>query len=108
MLSPKWPAEQLYKLQFASRLVNSDSCVSYQMECLRSVLTIAGRAVERDAPQRMAILVGRLREAFVQPGLSAQTRKTLLELLELHASGWQLNLAQQLYYFPYTSLEHRK
>lgn len=79
-----------------------------EMECLRSVLTIAGRAVERDAPQRMAILVGRLREAFVQPGLSAQTRKTLLELLELHASGWQLNLAQQLYYFPYTSLEHRK
>lgn len=79
-----------------------------EMECLRSVLTIAGRAVERDAPQRMASLVGRLREAFVQPGLSAQARKTLLELLELHASGWQLNLAQQLYYFPYTSLEHRK
>lgn len=79
-----------------------------EMECLRSVLTIAGRAVERDAPQRMATLVGRLREAFVQPGLSAQARKTLLELLELHASGWQLNLAQQLYYFPYTSLEHRK
>ncbi|KAH9364990.1 hypothetical protein HPB48_015319 [Haemaphysalis longicornis] len=77
------------------------------MECLRSVLTIAGRAVERDAPQRMATLVGRLRQAFVQPGLSAQARKTLLELIELHASGWQLNLAQQLYYFPYTSLEHR-
>lgn len=79
-----------------------------EMECLRSVLTIAGKAVERDAPQRMATLVGRLREAFVQPGLSAQARKTLLELIELHASGWQLNLAQQLYYFPYTSLEHRK
>lgn len=79
-----------------------------EMECLRSVLTIAGRAVERDAPQRMATLVGRLRQAFVQPGLSAQARKTLLELIELHASGWQLNLAQQLYYFPYTSLEHRK
>lgn len=79
-----------------------------EMECLRSVLTIAGRAVERDAPQRMAALVGQLRHAFVQPGLSAQARKTLLELIELHASGWQLNLAQQLYYFPYTSLEHRK
>lgn len=82
--------------------------LALQMECLRSVLTIAGRAVERDAPQRMATLVGRLRQAFVQPGLSAQARKTLLELIELHASGWQLNLAQQLYYFPYTSLEHRK
>lgn len=80
----------------------------FQMECLRSVLTIAGKAVQRDAPQRMAALVSHMREAFVQQCLSANGRKVLLELLELHASGWQLNLPQRLYYFPYTSLEHRK
>lgn len=83
-------------------------CNPTEMECLRSVLTIAGKAVQRDAPQRMAALVSHMREAFVQQCLSAHGRKVLLELLELHASGWQLNLPQRLYYFPYTSLEHRK
>lgn len=78
-----------------------------QLECLRSVLTIAGKAVERDAPQRMATLVSHMRDAFVQPCLPAQGRKTLLELLELHASGWELKLPQTLYYFPYTSLDRK-
>ncbi|KAK8772238.1 MIF4G domain-containing protein-like [Amblyomma americanum] len=73
-----------------------------QMECLRSVLTIAGEGIERCAPQRMETLVQRLREAFLLPDLSAQARKTLLEVIELRASGWQFNLAQELYHFPYT------
>ncbi|XP_064477918.1 MIF4G domain-containing protein-like isoform X2 [Ornithodoros turicata] len=76
-----------------------------EMECLRSVLTISGKLLERESGQRMLMLVSAMRNAFLLPTLAAQIRKTLLELIELHASGWQFSLPQRAYHFPYTSIE---
>ncbi|XP_077485251.1 MIF4G domain-containing protein B-like [Amblyomma americanum] len=69
-----------------------------EMECLRSVLTSTGKAIEHVDPDLMKSLVQRMREALLEPELSALGRKTLLQLIELRASGWQLNRAQQKYY----------
>ncbi|XP_013781827.1 MIF4G domain-containing protein-like [Limulus polyphemus] len=82
------------------------NCVA-EIECLRSVLTSVGRQLQLDSPQRMRQLVSLMRDAFINPSISSQIRKTLLELVELHASQWQLDLPQSMYYFPYTSMERK-
>ncbi|XP_049515222.1 CBP80/20-dependent translation initiation factor isoform X2 [Dermacentor silvarum] len=69
-----------------------------QIECLRSALKTAGKTAERAAPARMAALVACLRDEFLTPDASAETRLTLLELIELRASGWKFSAQQQLYY----------
>ncbi|GIX81620.1 MIF4G domain-containing protein [Caerostris darwini] len=71
---------------------------------LRKMLSSVGKQLEADCAQRMQQMVINLRDAFINPSINAQIRKTLLELIELHASGWQLDLPQTLYYFPYTRL----
>ncbi|GFS41867.1 MIF4G domain-containing protein [Nephila pilipes] len=71
---------------------------------LRKMLSSVGKQLEADCSQRMQLLVINLRDAFINPSINAQIRKTLLELIELHASGWQLDLPQTMYYFPYTRL----
>ncbi|XP_072145111.1 uncharacterized protein [Dermacentor andersoni] len=74
-------------------------CVFFsEMECLRWVLTAAGSAMEATVPWLMTMLTGRMRSAFMQSGVSAKARYTLLELIELRASGWQPNAAQVQYY----------
>ncbi|XP_075538665.1 uncharacterized protein LOC142573048 [Dermacentor variabilis] len=79
-----------------------------EMECLRSVVTAAGKAMERVAPHVMCALMARLRDAFLEPGTSARSRKVLLELIELRASGWQLrSAAQQMYYHPGRTFQSR-
>lgn len=78
-----------------------------EIECLRSMLTTVGRQLENDAPQRMQQIVTLLRDAFINPSISSQIRKTILELVELHASQWHLDLPQSMYYFPYTSVDRR-
>ncbi|XP_075527338.1 MIF4G domain-containing protein B-like isoform X1 [Dermacentor variabilis] len=69
-----------------------------QIECIRSALKTAGMTAERAAPARMAALVACMRDEFSTPDASAETRLALLELLELHASGWKFSAQQQLYY----------
>ncbi|XP_070388600.1 MIF4G domain-containing protein B-like [Dermacentor albipictus] len=79
-----------------------------EMECLRSAVTAAGKAMERVAPHVMYALMARLRDAFLEPGTSARSRKVLLELIELRASGWQLkSAAQQMYYHPGRTFQSR-
>lgn len=75
-----------------------------EIEILRKMLSTVGRQLESDCSQRMQQLVINLRDAFINPSINAQIRKTLLEVIELHASNWQLDLSQTLYYFPYTRL----
>ncbi|XP_035232104.1 MIF4G domain-containing protein A-like isoform X2 [Stegodyphus dumicola] len=75
-----------------------------EIEVLRRMLVTVGKQLEADAPQRMQHMVSNLRDAFVNPSINAQIRKILLEVIELHASNWQLDLPQTLYYFPYTRL----
>uniref|UniRef100_A0A1W7RA70 MIF4G domain-containing protein n=1 Tax=Hadrurus spadix TaxID=141984 RepID=A0A1W7RA70_9SCOR len=78
-----------------------------EIECLRSLLTIIGKQLEIDSFQRMQQIVALMRDAFIDPSISAQVRKTLLELVELHANEWRLDLPQSMYYFPYTSLDRK-
>ncbi|XP_075740309.1 MIF4G domain-containing protein A-like [Rhipicephalus microplus] len=82
------------------RLVMNSPQLDYEakVECLRRALTTAGEAAERGAPARMAALVDCLRDAFLSSDVPEEARLTLLELLELRASGWKLSLQQQLYY----------
>ncbi|XP_075740291.1 uncharacterized protein LOC142786469 isoform X1 [Rhipicephalus microplus] len=68
------------------------------VECLRRALTTAGEAAERGAPARMAALVTCLRDAFLSSDVPEDDRLTLLELMELRASGWKLSPEQQLSY----------
>ncbi|GBN61585.1 hypothetical protein AVEN_47842-1 [Araneus ventricosus] len=75
-----------------------------EVAILRKMLSSVGQQLEADCSQRMEQLVLNLRDAFIYPSINAQIRKTLLELIELHASGWQQDLPQKLYYFPYTQL----
>ncbi|XP_076310089.1 MIF4G domain-containing protein-like isoform X1 [Tachypleus tridentatus] len=84
----------------------SVTCLA-EIECLRFVLTSIGQQLEQDSPQRMQHLVAHMRDAFINPSISAQIRKALLELVELHASKWQLDLPQSMYYFPYTSVDRK-
>ncbi|GFW47741.1 MIF4G domain-containing protein [Trichonephila clavipes] len=63
---------------------------------LRKMLSSVGKQLEADCAQRMQQLVINLRDAFINPSINAQIRKTLLELIELHASGWQLDLPQTI------------
>ncbi|KAL3252926.1 hypothetical protein MRX96_054734 [Rhipicephalus microplus] len=69
-----------------------------KVECLRRALTTAGEAAERGAPARMAALVACLRDAFLSSDVPEDDRLTLLELIELRASGWKLSPEQQLSY----------
>lgn len=71
-----------------------------EIECLFFVLTSIGRDLENELPQRMHQLVGAVRDAFVNPSLASFIRKTLLQLIELQASNWQLTTPAVTYYYP--------
>ncbi|XP_075534175.1 uncharacterized protein LOC142567959 isoform X2 [Dermacentor variabilis] len=66
-----------------------------QMECLKSALTAAGKAMEKAEPHLMQAVMRELRDAYYNPETSEHSRKVLLELIELHASGWQLKPSTQ-------------
>jgi len=72
-----------------------------EVECLFIVLTQIGRDLEVETPGQMSLLLACLREAFLQlPAVSGQVRKTLLQLIELQAAGWQLPAQAVMYYYP--------
>uniref|UniRef100_A0A646QFT0 MIF4G n=1 Tax=Hemiscolopendra marginata TaxID=943146 RepID=A0A646QFT0_9MYRI len=71
-----------------------------EIECLFFVLTSIGRDLENELPQRMHQLVAAVRDAFVNPSIPSFIRKTLLQLIELHASNWQLTTPAVTYYYP--------
>ncbi|KAL3252831.1 hypothetical protein MRX96_054742 [Rhipicephalus microplus] len=70
----------------------------WYVECLRRALTTAGEAAERGAPACLAALVACLQDAFLSSDVPKDDRLTLLELIELRASGWKLSREQQLSY----------
>merc|ERR1711864_172 len=72
-----------------------------EVECLFIVLTHIGRDLEVETPGQMGLILACLREAFLQlPAVSGQVRKTLLQLIELQAAGWQLPAQSVMYYYP--------
>ncbi|KAK9872892.1 hypothetical protein WA026_020245 [Henosepilachna vigintioctopunctata] len=81
------------------------SCVSLpikylsETECLFFVLTSIGRDLEAELPQQLEQLLASVRDGFLTASTPA-VRRTLLQLIELHASNWQLAGSSVLYYYP--------
>ncbi|XP_035782045.1 uncharacterized protein LOC118461156 isoform X3 [Anopheles albimanus] len=72
-----------------------------EIECLFFVLTCIGRDLEMHLPQQLESLLAGVRDAFLNSAASAPAiRRTLLQLIELQASHWQLPGNTVLYYYP--------
>ncbi|XP_018573669.1 CBP80/20-dependent translation initiation factor [Anoplophora glabripennis] len=74
-------------------------CLS-ETECLFFVLTSIGRDLEAELPQQLEQLLASVRDGFLASAGSTSVRRTLLQLIELHASNWQLPGSSVLYYYP--------
>ncbi|XP_073824573.1 uncharacterized protein [Musca autumnalis] len=74
-----------------------------EIECLFYVLTCIGQDLEMQLPQQLELLLSMIRDAFLNASDSAPAiRRTLLQLIELQASHWQLPGNTVLYYYPST------
>ncbi|KAG5674773.1 hypothetical protein PVAND_004723 [Polypedilum vanderplanki] len=72
-----------------------------EIECLFFVLTCIGRDLEIHLPQQLESLLINVRDAFLNSSASQPAiRRTLLQLIELQASKWQLSGNTVLYYYP--------
>ncbi|XP_060653229.1 uncharacterized protein LOC132789305 isoform X2 [Drosophila nasuta] len=70
-----------------------------EIECLFYVLTCIGQDMEQQLPQQLELLMSLVRDAFLNAGdAAAAIRRTLLQLIELKASHWQLPGNTVLYY----------
>lgn len=74
-------------------------CLS-ETECLFFVLTSIGRDLEAELPQQLEQLLVSVRDGFLSNTCTPEVRRTLLQLIELHASNWQLSGSSVLYYYP--------
>jgi len=71
-----------------------------EVECLFMVLTHIGRDLHQEAPGQMGLLLSCLRDSFLHTTAGPAVRKTLLQLIELQAAGWQLPAPAVMYYYP--------
>lgn len=71
-----------------------------ETECLFFVLASIGRDLENELPSQLEQLLVSIRDGFLATAGSPVIRKTLLQLIELHASNWQLPGSSVLYYYP--------
>lgn len=71
-----------------------------EIECLFIVLTSIGRDLQNEFPSRMQSLISGVRDAFLATSTPQAVRKTLLQLIELNASNWQLKSQAVTYYYP--------
>ncbi|KAL0838576.1 hypothetical protein ABMA28_016672 [Loxostege sticticalis] len=69
-------------------------------ENLFFVLTYIGRDLESQLPGDLERLLTGVRDAFLNTAAAPSIRRTLLQLIELHASRWQLPGCAVLYYYP--------
>lgn len=76
--------------------------VKFQTENLFFVLTYIGRDLETQLPGDLENLLAAVRDAFLNTTATPSISKTLLQLIELHASHWQLPGGAVLYYYPTT------
>ncbi|XP_037796441.1 CBP80/20-dependent translation initiation factor-like isoform X3 [Penaeus monodon] len=71
-----------------------------ETECLFFVLTGLGKDIEVELPHQMAKVMGAARDAFLTTVRVPAVRKTLLQLIEMHAARWQLPAPAVMYYYP--------
>ncbi|XP_034251640.1 CBP80/20-dependent translation initiation factor isoform X2 [Thrips palmi] len=74
-----------------------------EMECLFFVLSSIGKDLEIELPTRMNAVLAGVRDAFLTSAAIPAIRKTLLQLIELHAAQWQLPAPAIMYYYPATN-----
>lgn len=88
----------LIKLCFSIKKCNE--CL-FQIECLFFVLTCIGKDLEAQLPQQLEGLLTAVRDGFLNSqNAPPAIRRTLLQLIELQASRWQLPGNTVLYYYP--------
>ncbi|KZC13320.1 PREDICTED: CBP80/20-dependent translation initiation factor [Dufourea novaeangliae] len=72
-----------------------------ETDCLFFVLTCIGKDLDTELPAQLQQLLGSLRDAFLaEDTILPPVRKTLLQLIELHAAHWQLPAPAVVYYYP--------
>ncbi|XP_042239726.1 CBP80/20-dependent translation initiation factor-like isoform X12 [Homarus americanus] len=71
-----------------------------ETECLFFVLTGVGKDIEVELPHQMARVMSAARDAFLTTVRVPAVRKTLLQLIEMHAARWQLPAPAVMYYYP--------
>ncbi|XP_066998065.2 CBP80/20-dependent translation initiation factor isoform X2 [Anabrus simplex] len=69
-----------------------------ETDTLFFVLTSIGRDLEQELPTKLQQLLSNIRDAFLTANASPAVKKTLLQLIELHASKWQLPASAVMYY----------
>ncbi|GLH00182.1 Uncharacterized protein GBIM_06631 [Gryllus bimaculatus] len=69
-----------------------------ETDSLFFVLTSVGRDLEQELPGKLQQLLSSIRDAFLTTGSTPAVKKTLLQLIELHASKWQLPASAVMYY----------
>ncbi|XP_011494923.1 PREDICTED: uncharacterized protein LOC105359882 [Ceratosolen solmsi marchali] len=72
-----------------------------EMNSLFFILTCIGKDLATELPTQLQQLLGGVRDAFLnEDTTSPAVRKTLLQLIELHAAHWQLPATAVVYYYP--------
>ncbi|XP_050720505.1 CBP80/20-dependent translation initiation factor-like isoform X5 [Eriocheir sinensis] len=71
-----------------------------ETECLFFVLTGVGKDIEVELPHQMSRVMTAARDAFLTTVRVPAVRKTLLQLIEMHAARWQLPAPAVMYYYP--------
>lgn len=69
-----------------------------ETDSLFFVLTSIGRDLENELPGQISVLLASVRDAFLKTATIPAVKKTLLQLIELHASRWQLPAPAVMYY----------
>ncbi|XP_016838544.1 transcriptional regulator ovo isoform X1 [Nasonia vitripennis] len=72
-----------------------------EANCLFYILTCVGKDLAMELPAQLQQLLGSVRDAFLnEDNTPPAVRKTLLQLIELHAAHWQLPAPAVVYYYP--------
>ena len=72
-----------------------------ETDCLFFILTCIGKDLDIELPAQLQQLLGSVRDAFLAEDTTLPAvRKTLLQLIELHAAHWQLPAPAVAYYYP--------
>lgn len=78
---------------------------SRQTNCLFFILTCIGKDLDAELPAQLQQLLGSVRDAFLAEETTTlpPVKRTLLQLIELHAAHWQLPAPAVVYYYPSNS-----
>ncbi|XP_029164279.1 CBP80/20-dependent translation initiation factor isoform X2 [Nylanderia fulva] len=76
-----------------------------ETNCLFVILTCIGKDLDAELPAQLQQLLGSVRDAFLAEETTTLplVKRTLLQLIELHAAHWQLPAPAVVYYYPSNS-----